>query len=152
MFRVNGALIGKSYSGSSSNPAAFIITCPDNLIVVNGMVGYSPADRSVNSTATYSCNDGFSLKGGNSVQHCQDTGQWNGTAPICGKYNIFILYKPEYFFVISIKKQLQKIEKEVGMEYQLRKQTSVVRMVTKVKGRPYFFGPCTFFLHLQKKY
>ena len=37
----------------------------------------------------------------------------------------------------SIKKQLQKIEKEVEMEYQ--KSIRVVRMVTKVKGRRYFF-------------
>ena len=37
------------------------------------------------------------------------------------------------------KKQLPKIEKKVGMEFQKSIQTRVVRMVTKVKGRPYFF-------------
>ena len=38
------------------------------------------------------------------------------------------------------KKQLQKIEREVGMEYQKEyKQGYIVRMVTKVKGRSYFF-------------
>ena len=36
------------------------------------------------------------------------------------------------------KKQLQKIEKKVGMEYQ-KKKTRVVRMVTNVKDHPYFF-------------
>ena len=37
-------------------------------------------------------------------------------------------------------KTITKIERIVGMEYiPKRKQTRVVRMVTKVKGRPYFF-------------
>ena len=40
-----------------------------------------------------------------------------------------------------IQKQLQQIEKKVGMEYQkaYKQVTRVVRIVTKVKGRPYFF-------------
>ena len=38
------------------------------------------------------------------------------------------------------KKQLHKIERKVGMEYQKAyKQGYIVRMVTKVKDRPYFF-------------
>ena len=36
----------------------------------------------VGSTATYTCNDGFTLQGG-STRTCQTNGQWSGSAPIC---------------------------------------------------------------------
>ena len=57
-------------------------------------------------------------------------------------------------FIYKYKKQLQKIEKKVGMEYQKEyKQGYIVRMVTKVKGRPYFFLSsvfgCLFTRHLK---
>ena len=35
------------------------------------------------STATYSCDDGSSV-----VLECISSGQWNGTAPACGKIAI----------------------------------------------------------------
>ena len=51
------------------------------------------------------------------------------------------LPKYKYVFIFDkYKKQLQKIERKVGMEYQKAyKQGYIVRMVTKVKDRPYFF-------------
>ena len=36
----------------------------------------------VDSTATYSCDDGFTLQG-QSTRTCQDDGQWSGSAPTC---------------------------------------------------------------------
>ena len=36
----------------------------------------------VDSTATYSCNDGFTLEG-QSTRTCQDDGEWSGSAPTC---------------------------------------------------------------------
>ena len=45
-----------------------------------------PSDIGV--TATYQCNKGFKLNGGDTVRTCVDnistsTGYWNGTAPNC---------------------------------------------------------------------
>ena len=62
-----------------------LITCPD-LTVLSGNVDFSPSDRSVDSVATYSCNSGYSLKGGNRQRYCQNSGQWNGTTPSCGRF------------------------------------------------------------------
>ena len=47
---------------------------------VNGMVMMT--GNSVGDTATYSCNDGYSLSGVDMVT-CQDNGQWSDPPPIC---------------------------------------------------------------------
>ena len=35
------------------------------------------------TTATYSCDFGFRLSGGDTVRSCVALEEWNGTAPIC---------------------------------------------------------------------
>ena len=62
------------------------IRCPD-LTVSNGIVVVSPNDQSLDSVATYSCNSGYSLEGGDRQRYCQNNGLWNGTAPTCGRSN-----------------------------------------------------------------
>ena len=47
----------------------------------NGMVMMT--GNSVGDTATYSCNDGFSLNGVDMVVTCQDDGEWSDPPPIC---------------------------------------------------------------------
>ena len=43
-------------------------------------------------------------------------------------------------YIIQVQKTIKNIERKVGMEYQkAHKRTRVVRMVTKVKGCPYFY-------------
>ena len=54
--------------------------CPDLVDPVNGMVMVT--GNSVGNTATYSCDDGFSLSGVDMVT-CQDDGQWSDLPPIC---------------------------------------------------------------------
>lgn len=45
-------------------------------------VSYSLKSRSYNSTATYNCEDGYSLTGV-SVRTCLSNGVWNGDPPHC---------------------------------------------------------------------
>ena len=45
-------------------------------------VSYSSNSRSYNSTATYSCEDGYSLAGV-SVRSCLSSGNWSGDPPHC---------------------------------------------------------------------
>ena len=57
------------------------------------------------TTATYQCNSGYELTGGDTVRTCagdgsSPVGQWNGTAPNCtGKETIFCMF---YIDVICI--------------------------------------------------
>ena len=53
--------------------------CPDLLAPANGAVSMSGII--VGSTATYSCNEGFSLDG-NVERTCEDD-MWTGTDPAC---------------------------------------------------------------------
>lgn len=67
------------------------ILCPTLVPPVNGMINYdmdmtTPFDYQ--TMATYSCNAGYTLSGGNSVRTCgssptDGSGQWSGTAPTC---------------------------------------------------------------------
>ena len=60
-------------------------TCSDLSEVVNGRISYNSGSsnrRSVNTVATYSCNSGFSLKGGEK-RTCEVDSDWSGTAPTC---------------------------------------------------------------------
>ena len=54
--------------------------CPDLVDPVNGMVMMT--GNSVGDTATYSCNDGYSLSGVDMVT-CEDDGEWSDPLPIC---------------------------------------------------------------------
>ena len=51
----------------------------------NGDVVVDPIERTFNARATYSCNQNFSLKGGNEIRICQTGGIWSGNEPKCGK-------------------------------------------------------------------
>ena len=61
-------------------------TCNDLSEVANGNVSYynsgSSNRRLVNAVATYSCNSGYSLEGGEN-RTCEVDGDWSGTAPTC---------------------------------------------------------------------
>ena len=46
----------------------------------------TPTARTVNSTAEYSCNDGYKLDKGDTKRTCQAGGTWSGEAPECSEY------------------------------------------------------------------
>ena len=54
----------------------------------NGMVMMT--GNSVGDTATYSCDDGFSLSGVDMVT-CQDDGQWSDPPPICVAFRAYAI-------------------------------------------------------------
>ena len=60
------------------------IQCPD-LSIENGKVIILPTNRSVNSSAEYSCNGGYKLDKGDAKRTCQVDGTWSGTDPECSK-------------------------------------------------------------------
>ncbi len=57
-----------------------VIECP-TLITDNGEVNIQIGING-NTTATYSCNEGYDLNG-NNVRNCEANGQWSGTVPTC---------------------------------------------------------------------
>ena len=62
------------------------IQCPE-VIIENAEVVYIPDSRPLNSKATYSCTDGYRLRG-ESERSCQVNSMWSGTDPVCGKFLI----------------------------------------------------------------
>ena len=56
--------------------------CEDLPNIFRGSVSLS--GNSVGSTATYVCVQGYELVGAE-VRTCQNTGEWSGTEPSCGK-------------------------------------------------------------------
>ena len=60
--------------------------CSDLPAPTNGGVSYnapvSNGSRPINTTATYSCDPGYTLVGSTSTRACQ-SGAWSGSAPIC---------------------------------------------------------------------
>ena len=64
------------------------IECPALSEIANGEISYAP-DYNLNTVATYTCDDGFVLRGGNEMRTCVDAGggssigRFNGVAPTC---------------------------------------------------------------------
>ncbi len=67
------------------------ITCPSLPLLDNGVIVYSAASSApyeFGTTATYSCNTGYGLTGGDAVLSCDGDGDspagvWNGTIVTC---------------------------------------------------------------------
>ena len=57
------------------------VDCGTLINPANGRVSYS-GRTTFGQTATYSCNAGYNLVGGN-TRTCQATGVWSGSAPTC---------------------------------------------------------------------
>ena len=60
-------------------------TCSDLTPPTSGMIGYNMGTvslRPVNTVATYTCNTGYTLNGGN-TRTCGSDGAWSGSAPTC---------------------------------------------------------------------
>ena len=57
-----------------------------NLTLINGNITYnagSPDSRPIGTTATYTCNTGYTLTGGTTTRVCVTGGNWNGSTPTC---------------------------------------------------------------------
>ncbi len=66
------------------------LTCASLTAPNNGMITYATdttAPFDYQTTATYSCNPGYGLSGGDTVRTCtglaDSSGEWTGTAPTC---------------------------------------------------------------------
>ena len=61
--------------------------CPSLVEPTNGIITFSGESSGFMTTATYSCDPGFGLSGGDSVRTCtgstENPGEWTGTAPTC---------------------------------------------------------------------
>ncbi|XP_064386381.1 sushi, von Willebrand factor type A, EGF and pentraxin domain-containing protein 1-like isoform X2 [Halichondria panicea] len=70
---------------NGSPPTCQQITCSD-LVLPTLMVSYnggSPDNRPVNTGATYSCSNGYTLTGGDTTRVCVSGGSWSGSTPTC---------------------------------------------------------------------
>ena len=70
---------GGSWSGSA--PSCTPVDCGALMAPTNGDV--AAMATTFGSIATYFCNDGFDLVGGDSSRSCQADGTWSGNAPMC---------------------------------------------------------------------
>ena len=61
-----------------------VIQCPE-LSIENGKVIITPTEHTVNSTAEYTCDNGFKLDKGDAKRTCQDGGTWSGQTPECSE-------------------------------------------------------------------
>ena len=59
---------------------AGVVRCRDLTAPANGNV--DQPGNTVETVATYTCNDGYTLKGEES-RTCRESGQWSGEAPTC---------------------------------------------------------------------
>ncbi len=64
------------------------IVCPALPLPIDGQISFSASSYTVNVTATYSCNTGYGLTGGDAVLPCEGdgsstTGAWIGTPASC---------------------------------------------------------------------
>ncbi|XP_064389993.1 uncharacterized protein LOC135337904 [Halichondria panicea] len=75
--------------------------CPPLPEIANGMISYSPdntSDYNIGTVASYSCNPGYELRGGNVIRTCVDAGDdrggvFSGQAPTC-KRNCTVPVEP----------------------------------------------------------
>ncbi len=77
------------------------IECPALSEIANGVISYAPditPDYNVNTVATYTCDEGFVLRGGNEMRTCVDAGggssigRFNGVAPTCERKQMKYMY------------------------------------------------------------
>ena len=107
-----------SFSTKDFNPFMYTTAVCNNLPAIsNGEVSYTPP-RSVSASlpvgtryrgtvATYSCSSGYQLVGGSSLRACGANGEWNGTAPSCGKYTVSgLMYNYRYNLCIIMLKYI----------------------------------------------
>ena len=72
---------------------ATALTCSGLSVPQNGRIFFTPDTTSpydYNSVATYACNPGFGLTGGDPTRTCggddsSTSGVWSGTAPVCNR-------------------------------------------------------------------
>ena len=57
------------------------INCGEPVSITNGDVSYS--STIVDSLATYSCNNGYTLVGDSDTVKCTNSGEWEGSIPAC---------------------------------------------------------------------
>ncbi len=64
---------------------SLVAICSDLLSLPNGAISYSMGStdiRPINTIATQSCNDGYTLNG-DTTRTCGSDGVWNGSVPTC---------------------------------------------------------------------
>ncbi|XP_064394225.1 uncharacterized protein LOC135341566 isoform X3 [Halichondria panicea] len=76
---------------SGKAPVCKIVGCDRLSDPTNGDVSFT--STTVNSKATYSCNNGFILVG-QTTRICQSTGEWSGKAPVCKIVDCGRLFDP----------------------------------------------------------
>ncbi len=81
------------YVGPTAAPST---TCSDLAAPTNGMISYNMGTaslRPVDTVATYTCDIGYTLNGGNTTRTCESDGTWSGSPPVClGKWNGFFRF------------------------------------------------------------
>ena len=92
--------LGKQSELVVTSPCMWIfftaITCTTPTVPLNGFVSYGPDTTSpydYQTTATYSCNEGYGLSSGDSSRQCENSapgdGGWSGNAPTCDGEPLF---------------------------------------------------------------
>ena len=80
-------------------PSPSDFDCGPLISPANGKVDVT--GTSVGSLATYSCNRGFQLAGGNEFRRCLNGIGWEGTAPSCEREFELIICSPNIFYDYS---------------------------------------------------
>ncbi len=57
------------------------VDCGKPVSITNGDVSYP--STIIDSLATYNCNDGYTLVGGDATVKCNENGDWEGPLPAC---------------------------------------------------------------------
>ena len=69
------------------NLRSIVVVCPDLMDPTNGIITFTGETSGFMTMATYSCNPGYGLSGGDSVRTCTSSsvgpGEWSGTSPTC---------------------------------------------------------------------
>lgn len=59
---------------------SYSVDCGDLTVPSNGAISYT-SGTFLGSTATYSCDLGYDLSGGDAVRICESDGEWSGNEP-----------------------------------------------------------------------